>query len=138
MVVVGEVSPNPSPNPNPDPSPFRYVTYNGDWFDWPFIAKRSKVHGMSIYRELGMKWDEKANEVRSRFSLHLDALCWVNRDSYLPQGSRGLKMVTKYKLGYDPLEVHPEDMVRLCWEDPKKMVRNPNPSPDPGETRSIR
>lgn len=30
--------------------------------------------------------------------------------------------VTRAKLGYDPLEVHPEDMVRLCWEDPQKMA----------------
>ena len=110
--------------------------------------------------------------------MHMDCLHWVNRDSYLPQGSRGLKvggwvgqqagrqagsacagngqptcsccfcafharikdaprslrhmygmycltvphvlpasqMVTKYKLGYDPVEVDPEDMVRrYCW-----------------------
>jgi DNA polymerase epsilon subunit 1 len=32
------------------------------------------------------------------------------------------QMVTKYKLGYDPLEVDPEDMVRLCWEEPQKMA----------------
>lgn len=91
-------------------------------------------------------------------AVHMDCLHWVNRDSYLPQGSRGLKvglsllacqllcsldlqrgqelqgipnastlafeipvpldpsssapqMVTKYKLGYDPVEVDPEDMV---------------------------
>ena len=30
--------------------------------------------------------------------------------------------MTKAKLGYEPLEVHPEDMVRLCWEDPLKMA----------------
>ena len=45
--------------------------------------------------------------------MHMDCLHWVNRDSYLPQGSRGLKAVTKAKLGYDPVEVDPEDMVRL-------------------------
>lgn len=103
----------------------------------------------------------------------MDCMHWVNRDSYLPQGSRGLKvrqmgqdavsglmhswqtlslkllsgvpfpphcchwaldladvqprqcarsaslctclqMVTKYKLGYDPVEVDPEDMVGTC------------------------
>ncbi len=42
----------------------------------------------------------------------MDAFYWVQRDSYLPQGSQGLKAVTKYKLGYDPVEVDPEDMVR--------------------------
>ena len=39
---------------------------------------------------------------------HLDCLYWVKRDSYLPQGSQGLKAVTKAKLGYDPLEIDPE------------------------------
>lgn len=27
-----------------------------------------------------------------RFGVHMDCLAWVNRDSYLPQGSRGLKV----------------------------------------------
>ena len=48
--------------------------------------------------------------------MHMDCMHWVNRDSYLPQGSRGLKAVTKAKLGYDPVEVDPEDMVRLSYE----------------------
>jgi hypothetical protein len=28
-----------------------------------------------------------------------------------------LKAVTKYKLGYDPIEVDPEDMLRYCTID---------------------
>ncbi|KAK3267055.1 DNA polymerase epsilon catalytic subunit A [Cymbomonas tetramitiformis] len=99
-----------------------YVTYNGDWFDWPFIEQRAEVHGMDMYQEVGFRWDKKAGEVRSNSALHLDALCWVKRDSYLPQGSQGLKAVTKAKLGYDPLEVDPEDMVRLAWETPQMMA----------------
>lgn len=27
-----------------------------------------------------------------RSAVHMDCFCWVNRDSYLPQGSRGLKV----------------------------------------------
>ena len=51
-----------------------------------------------------------------RTAVHMDCLHWVNRDSYLPQGSRGLKAVSKTKLGYDPVEVDPEDMVSiLSW-----------------------
>ena len=55
-------------------------------------------------------------------SVHLDAFAWVNRDSYLPQGSRGLKAVTKYKLGYSPVEVDPEDMVPLAQTNPQHMA----------------
>lgn len=35
---------------------------------------------------------------------------WVKRDSYLPQGSHGLKAVTVAKLGYNPIELDPELM----------------------------
>ena len=31
---------------------------------------------------------------------HLDCYYWVDRDAYLPQGSRGLKAVTRAKLKY--------------------------------------
>jgi DNA polymerase epsilon subunit 1 len=52
---------------------------------------------------------------------HLDCFCWVERDSYLPQGSHGLKSVTKSKLKYDPVEVDPEEMVPLARSNPQKM-----------------
>eukprot|EP00971_Amphidinium_carterae_P275575 5468124-Amphidinium_carterae.1 len=40
--------------------------------------------------------------------VHLDCFAWVQRDSYLPMGARGLKAVTRYKLKYDPVELDPE------------------------------
>ena len=46
-----------------------------------------------------------SGEYVGRCMVHLDAFHWVKRDSYLPQGSQGLKSVTRYKLGYDPVEV---------------------------------
>lgn len=54
----------------------------------------------------------------------MDAFKWVKRDSYLPQGSQGLKAVTKAKLGYDPLELDPEEMVPLASRDPQKLVHD--------------
>lgn len=50
-------------------------------------------------------------EFTGRWNVHMDCLYWVKRDAYLPQGSHGLKMVTKAKLGYDPVELDPELMV---------------------------
>ncbi|OMO97634.1 hypothetical protein CCACVL1_04499 [Corchorus capsularis] len=58
-----------------------FVTYNGDYFDWPFIESRAGYHGIKMS----------------------DA-------------------VTKAKLGYDPLEVNPEDMVRFAKEKPQMMA----------------
>ena len=152
-----------------------YVTYNGDWFDFPFLAARAAVHGLDLGDEIGFKavsrgtangfadrgggpgTAEAANananasvpapsggdgsappdstsatasvaavggggEWLSRTAVHMDCLHWVNRDSYLPQGSRGLKAVTKAKLGYDPVEVDPEDMLRYAAEQPQAMA----------------
>ena len=102
--------------------PHIYVTYNGDFFDWPFIEKRAAIHGINLYDELGFYTNTRSGECRSQFAIHMDAFYWVKRDSYLPQGSQGLKAVTKAKLGYNPVEVDPEDMVRFAYEHPQRMA----------------
>ncbi|XP_060169809.1 DNA polymerase epsilon catalytic subunit A-like isoform X1 [Lycium barbarum] len=99
-----------------------YVTYNGDFFDWPFVETRATHYGLSLKDELGFSCDKNQGECRAKFACHLDCFAWVKRDSYLPQGSQGLKAVTKAKLGYDPLEVNPEDMVRFAKEKPQMMA----------------
>lgn len=68
-----------------------YVTYNGDNFDWPFIEARARHHGLSVFDSLGFR-AAHSGEFVSKNAVHMDCLCWVNRDSYLPQGSRGLKV----------------------------------------------
>ena len=108
------------------------VTYNGDFFDWPFLERRAAVYGLDLRREIGVYTTGDSGggsgggvdggEYRGRTCVHLDAFCWVKRDSYLPQGSQGLKAVTKYKLGYDPVEVDPEDMVRYARDRPAHMA----------------
>lgn len=35
--------------------PAIFVTYNGDFFDFPFMEKRASVHGMDLYEQLGFK-----------------------------------------------------------------------------------
>ncbi|KAL6531312.1 hypothetical protein OROHE_014381 [Orobanche hederae] len=99
-----------------------YVTYNGDFFDWPFLETRAAHHGYDMNNELGFRCDKIQGECRAKFACHLDYFAWVKRDSYLPQGSQGLKAVTKAKLGYDPLEVDPEDMVLFAMEKPQMMA----------------
>ncbi|PIA58925.1 hypothetical protein AQUCO_00400052v1 [Aquilegia coerulea] len=99
-----------------------YVTYNGDFFDWPFLETRAAHHGIVMGDEVGFHCDKNQDECRAKFACHLDCFAWVKRDSYLPQGSHGLKAVTKAKLGYDPLEVNPEDMVRFAKEQPQTMA----------------
>lgn len=101
--------------------PMIYVTYNGDWFDWPFMFRRAEEYGISLEQEIGFAMND-ANECRSESAVHIDAFYWVKRDSYLPQGSQGLKAVTKAKLRYEPVEVDPEDMVIFADTDPQHMA----------------
>lgn len=35
--------------------PAIYVTYNGDFFDFPFVATRCTKHGLDMYQELGFR-----------------------------------------------------------------------------------
>ena len=62
------------------------------------------------------------SEYYGRFAVHIDCLYWVRRDSYLPQGSHGLKSVIKAKLGYDPVELDPEEMVPFARERPQDLA----------------
>ncbi|EFC40096.1 predicted protein [Naegleria gruberi] len=109
--------------------PCVYVTYNGDFFDWPFIEQRASVYSLNLRDHVGyyrMSGDCKKlgsdTLYGSSFGLHIDCLYWVIRDSYLPQGSHGLKAVTKAKLKYDPIEVDPEDMLPFATSQPQKLA----------------
>jgi DNA polymerase epsilon subunit 1 len=97
------------------------ATYNGDFFDWPFVETRASVNGIDMYQEIGWKKDSE-DQFKCNYSVHMDCFHWVNRDSYLPQGSRGLKAVTVAKLGYDPDELDPELMTPYASERPQTLA----------------
>ncbi|CCC12927.1 hypothetical protein SMACR_06069 [Sordaria macrospora] len=97
------------------------ATYNGDFFDWPFVEARASINGIDMYHEIGWKKDSE-DQYKCNYSVHMDCFHWVNRDSYLPQGSRGLKAVTVAKLGYDPDELDPELMTPYASERPQTLA----------------
>ncbi|KAH8693014.1 DNA polymerase epsilon catalytic subunit A [Talaromyces proteolyticus] len=97
------------------------ATYNGDFFDWPFVEARASVLGIDMYTEIGFRKNSE-DIYQSDHCVHMDCFAWVNRDSYLPQGSRGLKAVTVAKLGYDPDELDPELMTRYASERPQTLA----------------
>ncbi|KAK7935871.1 dna polymerase epsilon protein [Apiospora marii] len=97
------------------------ATYNGDFFDWPFVETRASINGIDMYREIGWKKDSE-DIYKCTYGVHMDCFAWVNRDSYLPQGSRGLKAVTVAKLGYDPDELDPELMTPYAAERPQTLA----------------
>uniref|UniRef100_A0A8C4T9X8 DNA polymerase epsilon catalytic subunit n=1 Tax=Erpetoichthys calabaricus TaxID=27687 RepID=A0A8C4T9X8_ERPCA len=98
-----------------------FVTYNGDFFDWPFVEARAAHHGLSMYSEIGFQKDSQG-EYKSSQAIHMDCLRWVKRDSYLPVGSHNLKAAAKAKLGYDPVELDPEEMCRMATEEPQTLA----------------
>ncbi|KAK8886294.1 DNA polymerase epsilon catalytic subunit [Tritrichomonas musculus] len=101
--------------------PHIMVTFNGDYFDWPFIEKRAYINHLNLYQRVGFR-NNGNDEFLSLFAPHIDCLRWVRRDSYLPAGSQGLKAVTKEKLQYNPLELDPEDICPLGNEDPQRLA----------------
>uniref|UniRef100_A0A8W7Q1J1 DNA polymerase epsilon catalytic subunit n=1 Tax=Anopheles coluzzii TaxID=1518534 RepID=A0A8W7Q1J1_ANOCL len=103
--------------------PHIFVTYNGDFFDWPFVEARAAVYDLDMKREIGFsKVNGRDGNYLCRPAMHLDCLCWVKRDSYLPVGSQGLKAVAKSKLRYDPVELDPEEMCRMAVEQPQVLA----------------
>ncbi|CCG82582.1 DNA polymerase [Taphrina deformans PYCC 5710] len=105
-----------------DAKPTVVVTYNGDFFDWPFVETRASIHGIDMFQEIGFKKNSE-DVYESRYCAHMDAFAWVKRDSYLPQGSQGLKAVTTAKLGYDPIELDPELMLPYAVEKPQLLAQ---------------
>ncbi|XP_055613279.1 DNA polymerase epsilon catalytic subunit 1 [Uranotaenia lowii] len=103
-----------------DVKPHIFVTYNGDFFDWPFVEARAAVYDLDMKREIGFsKVNARDGNYLCRPAMHMDCLCWVKRDSYLPVGSQGLKAVAKSKLRYDPVELDPEEMCKMAVEQPQ-------------------
>ncbi|KAL9936385.1 hypothetical protein V8E36_004453, partial [Tilletia maclaganii] len=105
-----------------DAKPTVVATYNGDSFDFPFVEARAQLHGLSMLNEIGFSKDNEG-EYKSTQAAHMDCFRWVKRDSYLPQGSQGLKAVTVAKLGYDPMELDPELMTPYAIEQPQILAQ---------------
>ncbi|VWU50294.1 DNA polymerase epsilon catalytic subunit A, putative, partial [Hepatocystis sp. ex Piliocolobus tephrosceles] len=98
-----------------------FVTYNGDFFDIPYLYKRCEINNINIKNEIGFVMNNK-EECSCNFILNIDAYKWVERDSYLPNGSRTLKSVCKIKLKYNPTEVDPELMVPIARNNPQHLA----------------
>ena len=104
--------------------PHIITTFNGDSFDLPYLIKRSELLGLSMYKEVGLGYVSQGQVdefVTGKWMLHLDCFAWVQRDSYLPQGSQGLKAVTKAKLKYNPVELDPELITPYAREKPQEL-----------------
>ncbi|OII73551.1 DNA polymerase epsilon catalytic subunit [Cryptosporidium ubiquitum] len=113
--------------------PHIIASYNGDNFDFPFLYERAKKYDIDVSKEWGIRMEIDHSSTggpqstsKTIFSgtsiIHLDCFRWVERDSYLPCGSRGLKSVTKAKLRYNPVELDPELMVPYARSNPQVLA----------------
>lgn len=100
--------------------PHIITTYNGGFFDWPFVERRASRYSLSLEQTISFEATHEYYE--SPFIMHLDCYKWVKRDSYLPMNNQGLKDAARIKLGYFPDEIDPEDMVRFAKEDPQRLA----------------
>lgn len=66
-----------------DYKPLIVTTFNGDYFDFPFIYDRAKMYEIPLESELGI-YKEDEGQYIGRFLIHLDCFYWVQRDAYLP------------------------------------------------------
>uniref|UniRef100_A0A8C5Y0F9 DNA polymerase epsilon catalytic subunit n=1 Tax=Microcebus murinus TaxID=30608 RepID=A0A8C5Y0F9_MICMU len=97
------------------------ITWDVDGYLGPFVEARAAVYGLNMYQEIGFQKDSQG-EYKAPQCIHMDCLRWVKRDSYLPVGSHNLKAAAKAKLGYDPVELDPEDMCRMATEQPQTLA----------------
>lgn len=53
--------------------PHIFVTYNGDFFDWPFVEARAAVHNMDMKEKIGFSKNREGVYV-NRAAMHMDCL----------------------------------------------------------------
>ncbi|CAG9957228.1 unnamed protein product [Clonostachys rosea f. rosea IK726] len=84
------------------------ATYNGDFFDWPFVEARASVNGIDLYQEIGWKKTVRISSsatTRSHGLFH-----WVNRRFLSSPRFSRFESCHCGQLGYHPDELDPELM----------------------------
>lgn len=56
-----------------DIKPHIFVTYNGDFFDWPFVETRATKYGLNMFQEIGFS-KNKDGVYACRPAMHMDCL----------------------------------------------------------------
>lgn len=56
-----------------DICPHIIVTYNGDFFDWPFVETRAAIHDLNMSQEIGFA-KNSAGIYTCRPAMHMDCL----------------------------------------------------------------
>ncbi|KAK0468513.1 ribonuclease H-like domain-containing protein [Armillaria novae-zelandiae] len=71
------------------------ATFNGDFFDFPFLVARAKANRIDVFLQTGLAKDNE-DEYQSHTCVHMDCFRWVKQDSYFPQGNP--ELMTPYAM----------------------------------------
>lgn len=64
-----------------DVKPHIFVTYNGDFFDWPFVEARAAIHQLDMKQEIGFA-KNKEGTYCCRAAMHMDCLWFAFSATY--------------------------------------------------------
>lgn len=56
-----------------DIKPHIFVTYNGDFFDWPFVEARAAIHNLDMKKQIGFSRN-RDGVFAARPTMHMDCL----------------------------------------------------------------
>jgi DNA polymerase epsilon subunit 1 len=98
-------------------NPLVIAAFNGDNFDWPYLAKRLEAHGDNLER-FGFKRDHFYGTYSIPGVLNIDVYRYVDPHARLPKGSRGLKAATEKVFHFKPVD----------WDDPEALMRAMDPN----------
>lgn len=87
--------------------------YNSDKFDWKQIVENGKMQEPPVTFDDMLDYDKYERAWKKDGYIFLDVIRYIERDSYLSKGNRGLKDVSKIKLGIEPLEIDHEETVSI-------------------------
>lgn len=59
--------------------PHIFVTYNGDFFDWPFVETRAIINNIDMKRKIGFS-KNKDDIYTCRPAMHMDCLWYKNNE----------------------------------------------------------
>jgi len=81
------------------------------------VSKTSLIMvALILWQEIGFKHNEQQGECLSKFACHLDCFAWVKRDSYLPQGSQGLKVQLSFSQYPFIADINHLSMHTMLWK----------------------
>jgi DNA polymerase elongation subunit (family B) len=99
--------------------------YNCDKFDWQHIVANGALQPEPVKFDDVLVLDDFEKAYTKDGHIYIDVIKFIERDSYLSKGNRGLKDVAKILMSIEPMEVNHEEVVTILdkieneWGNPE-------------------